>query len=730
MRKTEHQIALLKSMRKRQESILKTLKNSTPSIGDSLENCIRAHLDSKRMLLEKHLQQYDFPEALRLNILGITIDPIVQLAETNGLGAAHTFAERIKSYEHNNQSYIELFNTQISKLKLKPQPQSKSTPQPQLNSAPFIPLPEQQLNLQIAIAHLASIFSYRYSLFAIHSNKFSHDLIDKERQGQLRNDIAIYIVAVITEIVLVIEQVAKSKKLKLAQLKNDFLTEESTATADQRWEKTIKQKDQTEEDAKLAQEYGQETFNVINFEISNCLQARHIDAEQFKLWLNKGIHFITCRDNESCIRNLEVNDYYLNSSRWLGEELQASLNRYLELYNDVVLLRKLAKNNLILTLENVLALSSESKFCLQDLSPYSKERMSLSKWTFAMADNIAKFNRLLIYCPYFSDFEFFKPYSRQQINQYLDLLLKNNISTDINSRHESLKMLVSPSSDFEQVKRLLTIPFLFKQSRREMNTIQMQPFLQELSSTSKKCLFSTLVTTDLLNFLKELSGISVSQQRIDLILSSAYLLSGKPRINSPLISFVLKTTRPDSHLQSVFCTADEPMIALRAVVFSVQGTECHTKGYCDFNSQLDLDFKALPLLQKIMLHKKAPLNMDSLKLLSSPDMLSAFEANFFDIGYIAACKPKELEEIASAVHKARRNGIKDAWDPRFGKLINKRSKQTFFKESNSLPEKIAENPDSIPNQSSEQSFFKPSIIVVPDRIVANPKKPPLQLAPM
>src|SRR3990167_4542433 len=248
------------------------------TLGDELEDELLVFLNQIPELND-YFSQYDYPEVLRLNILEIVMSPIIQLAEMKNLGAAVIFAERVTKIEKNDTRYIQLFTDQISRLKLIKFNLSTGN--------------NDEINIQLAISNLMRIFTYQYSIYSLHSNKSSLDLIDVKRQTELRKEASQYVRAVAKAIVVFLKQYALQENINLSSLKQNFLVEESKSTPSYQWKIQQDLNDQTENDARLALTYAAETFELIHVNIlAYTNREKDLDIKDLQAWIDRGINFI------------------------------------------------------------------------------------------------------------------------------------------------------------------------------------------------------------------------------------------------------------------------------------------------------------------------------------------------------------------------------------------------------------------------------------------------------
>jgi len=683
--------AILEEFKARQTAFL---SNNQPTFGDMLENAIRTFLSTERSQLNQHLEKYSYPEALRLNTLEVILAPIVQLAETKGFGAAVIFAERIKKYDSTDYNYIELFNEQISKVKITNLAHNKT----------------DSIHLQITLANLINMFTSNYSLYALHSNKMSPELFNKEKEGELRNDLSVYVVAVVSEILFFLHQYAQSEKINLKKLKQKFLKEESKSSPDKQWEERMKLSEQLQSDSVLAITYVEENFEAIDNEIMHWLDEQ-FDAVKLELWLAKGIAFITNFNHIAIFHNLEafpVRQLYARFN--MDERLKEQLHRYVDLRLKINSLRKLAQRGVVITLENIASLKKESyeflNYYLDRKVIYFSRELPFFEWTVPMLDNIEKIFKFFNLFPESKGCENFTSYSSQQLNTYLDILLKDAKQPEqVKACYEHSRKIIEQSS-IEIYLFRMSLPgqfFNFIKYDQDTKTIAL---LFGLSQDAKKELLSRVPSRELLFFIRELacSNNPYSQAILEIVTSSSYLLSKADFKDQPEIAFIASSSVPIVELKTIFCSSDAKMIEHLKMVFGSQGLECNARNYCSFADQLRINPDILNLLQEIMLKNKAPVKPKIIELLSSPEMISATKAKFFDGHYIASCTIKEIKEIASFSKKAIQRGISDVWDPKFCKFIqsqrhshSEKSTSAFFKPHQPIatpPRQVIKNGES------------------------------------
>lgn len=282
------------------------------SFGDELEAHIWEFKEQEPF--KDLLKEYKAPEILRITVLEIVMGPIIQLAETFDLGVAVAFAEKILEHPDNPMSFVEQFYAQMAKLK-------KRDSSMDVNAI--------HASLEINIAHLVNIFTFNYSLFALHSLQDLADLADVTKQEQLRKDLAHLARAYTGKILEYLHEVGKRNQVNVDELKKNFLENEARVPTSERWLAVMKTRRQIEDDARLAARYFSESLGAIEDTIHKCYTIA--DNKKMEQWIDRGLAVITDPNNLSLVGQsryrYEHCRYYSNT---FTQNVQNKMRRYFE----------------------------------------------------------------------------------------------------------------------------------------------------------------------------------------------------------------------------------------------------------------------------------------------------------------------------------------------------------------------------------------------------------------
>ncbi|MFA5959222.1 MAG: hypothetical protein WC785_01740 [Tatlockia sp.] len=384
------------------------LEKAPVSLGDKLEEGIYDFLKSKEQWLSQFFTTFDTPELWRISTQEVTIAPIVQLAEMQGLGAAAVYAERILKLE--DADYVNQFEEQISRLGEENREELASFPASEL---------------QLSLAKLYRICTYSYSLYRMNAIKGGLDFLDEKRQKALKAEVAEYVRVISGEILQFLALFAEENDQNIEQLKVEFQVKEKKTPLKERWKQEIKRLQQTEKDEVLAREYILETFETIEYDMSHMTDEDEVDpVGKFKNLLSKGIHFMDNLHNRllfDCIP-FEHDAYASNLKRLKKLELsdiavQHDLDRYISLREDAVLLRYLVLHEMPhITLENIQALGGREERL--GLMKYQRENiLSLREWNLSMLQRCEALMKVLWHD--FNDFAYLRDLSLQQLDKLL-----------------------------------------------------------------------------------------------------------------------------------------------------------------------------------------------------------------------------------------------------------------------------------------------------------------------
>ncbi|MFC3909747.1 hypothetical protein ACFORL_11765 [Legionella dresdenensis] len=385
-RSKDAQKAILAEMEKKKAEF-SVLLNSTPvSLGDTLENALYESL-RQQSYLSGHLEDYECPLGLRQIIAETVIGPLVHITDIKSLGAALFFAESILACK--DISYHTLFKEQISRIALADPFTNNDFFNPESDNQPY--------HLQIALAHIMSIFTYDYSVFDLYFNKMSLNLIDNNKRQALLEDISQYVLVLTEHIINTMHQLANSLKIDLTTLKAHYLTEEKQAEPNRRWEEIIHRRRHMQKDAELARANATETFRTVEQNIHHFSRARTKrepqDDEPLRKWLQQGIALLTqFSTNPDIISRIWIySDNWLTERRAdLNENLKAQLSRYISLRQDFFILKWSIQHGLPLSFEQISKLRPDNKETLYKLLKDGNFSVPLELFSFAMFDNLKR----------------------------------------------------------------------------------------------------------------------------------------------------------------------------------------------------------------------------------------------------------------------------------------------------------------------------------------------------
>lgn len=680
------QTAILAAMKAKQDTFS---ENVSVNFGYELEAHIRTFSDDPQFA--GILDEYYGASVLRMNILEVVMAPIIQLAETKGLGAAVIFAERIIVLNQ-DKNYLTLFKHQISKL------------------APDVDIQRgyNAANLQISLASLMNIFTFDYALYNLHAVKNVDKFLNPEKEKKAHEDMADLAVAYVFKILRYLEEVAKNKKLNLEELKREFLAEEERAPVAERWRQAMQNRRKIEKDADLARNYIGETLQVIEQNIQQTLLVKPCNEVELERVLNQGFRLITNPDYVALFIT-ELNQIFRRLPRFLENNwqvpqdltprMQKQLERYIQIRKiDYKLTYRLQGMGCNITLDQVMALNTSSKKYLYEEISYSTKitfESSITAFTPDMLNHIQKIWKLTKLFPQV-DIRKLRNWPKDKLEECLDHLLEN-------------AFLLKRASSFNEfdINNLLTWPQPSLDKRIEFliyGTVQGKAvnidadFLQRVLRTKisidvMRFILDSNIANRIVNvigMLPENLGDQYVHGRMTMAgMRAVHILASRfDSINSKLINCIL--TNPyfvECFRKKVSCNKEITSILDRKMsveqiqaIYNEKGVACATKGYCDFAQQCDLPVAVIPFVQTILLDLKTRPEPKFLAALANPNVMAAYHANFIDIFFLENTSVQGLNAVARHWQAARAVHISCVWEPKFASFM--KGKESLLKHCN------------------------------------------------
>ncbi|WP_028389452.1 hypothetical protein [Legionella fairfieldensis] len=668
------QRAALATMKAKQAAFF---KHYQPNLGDELEEHIYTFIDQPPF--NQALKQYDAPELLRMNILEIVMAPIIQLAETINLGAAAVFAERIIALGDKKKSFIDLFYEQISKLGI--------------NDASIDKDPSV-FNLEISLANLMNIFTFNYSLFELHSIKTTRDLIDTKRQEKLRQEIADLALAYVVKILNHLQIVSQNKNFNLEELKQQFLANEKSATANQRWFRVMESRNQIEHDARIARESFVESLNVIESNINNLLLLKHpIDQSELEKWIDRGLSIITNPTYLSLLAESQGHQsfFHRNISQLIDNlhpKIKNKIGRYIQIRtNDIPIAHHLNSLGCNFPIDGIMSLSVKSKEFLQntlELNQNSVEITTIKNCTLAMLEYIEQITMLKMSFSVM-DVRTLRTWPKDRLENLLNTLLSQIKRLQYAST--TLKIDINILIKWPQQPIDSRINFLLfgtiKGSRIAIESSLIEHIVQQKTpATVFAFIYNSKVVARLLELILTLPAKLQSNflsgkmamdgmRAIEKIASQGKAIThgiGFCILNHPYFVKRLCENQP-CHEEIDFILANKVTAEKVQVIYSNNTIACAQKKYCDRETLFKIPVESIPFVQMILLELKRHYDPQFLMILADDRVINAYKAKFIDTFFIGGSSENDLKKIANYWQAAKKCGIESAFDPAFRRFI-------------------------------------------------------------
>jgi len=670
------------------------------TLGDELEEFLIDTLQDTPELLQP-LQSHQYYSVLAANMQEIVLGPIVQLADVKGLGAAFLFAKRLSLLKESSKGrdYITIFKQQISCIKLTGN----------VVVDPIFPLQKE-------LARLGTIFTYKFPLVAtgewgksLHPNKGCIELINPEKQKQLRISLAEYCRKLSVVITNSIHKYAEKKGIDLQLLIDNYLLEEGALPPQKAFDLEQVDRFQVMADAEIASRALIEELYIIDRTINGIITQdtyshRNTEVEQLLMWVNRGISVITYNSDSFPYIALEefrqlrqhATIFPLRYNRF--ENLKQAFHRYSYLRDNLQLLIKLRSNNILFEWQALLSLPLKARKYILYCDRFNDALLArFNAWSAPMFESLGKLKKLhkkwlkKEQKPLELDL-FFARYSQEELIKILEtplnkllqclklaletygasdvtfdfIRLLDNYNDNYHYNYEFSKTLLAPTANPQLSKFMFHLSFAYFSFAANQNSSALNNFLFYLPHQTQEVLLVNHSPSEALLNTIRLAATQAEKslrKRYQLLFKLPHLLVQPNLLERPEYNFILHHDWED--LCAIFVLLEDIPEALRLNKFSAitskHGLVCHKKGYCLRPQQLLLDERMLPFIQLLLVRLKHSLPDSTLQALCAPWFIEAYTSGALKVNDLLHFTPVKIEGLTAEMLKKNQQPLADGF---------------------------------------------------------------------